>query len=89
MKTRLLCGSCVVDQTGQTRFAAGRVVLVNDAFFGSLVKTLDGDLKPFLGGFDVIGFHGSVHALGAFADAALDLAIALAAHETLAMSFQC
>ncbi len=89
MKTRLLRGGSVIDHTGQTRFATGRIVLVNNAFLGGLVKALDGDLKPFLRSFDVTGFHGRVHAFGAFANAALDLTIALAAHETLTMSFQC
>ena len=85
----LLRGGSAIDQTGQTRFATRRIVLVNDAFFRGLVQPLDGDLEPFLSSLDVTSFHCSMNPLGSLADAALDLAIALATNETLAMSFQC
>ena len=84
-----LSGHRLIHQTGQSRLAAGSIVLVNDALFRGLIQPLDGDGKPFLGDLDIARFHGFAHALRAFANAAFGLTIALAALETLTMSFQC
>ncbi len=85
----LLRGSRAIDHPRQPRLPSGGVILVNNALFSSLIQTFDGNLKPLTSGFDVACFKGHINPFRAFTNAALDFTIALAALETLSITFQC
>ena len=67
----------------------GGIVLVNDAFSCGFIQSLNADSEPFAGGVEIALFDGRPHAFDGAADAAFNLTIALTAHKTLTITFQC
>ena len=77
-RSLLLLRRGLVDKPGESRFAASRVVRVNDAFLGRAIEATDGDAQMLASSFEIARGHGHAGALDGLAHAPAHLAVSFA-----------